>query len=412
MNEKRDRGRMGFANLAARTFYVAEMIAAVVCMGIITFFMAMGISSAMMMGRISQFKMWPDIVFAAIFMTAAAAGFRVAYVGFRYGFKGEEAEGCKKLCVLSMALFGIFDLLVILMMVLFAVVPDLSDDVTSVLQPMILSGMIGLLATFPELPAVGILLALCTSGEEAGKRENVREQEIAGDPMNAGQGETVEKPENEAGRENTEISKNPVNRKSPSRERVSPLRGTILFGLFVACSIVFIFTGQRSAADVKTDAFTGFHSVDLAGNPEDESIFAGHELTMINVWGTFCEPCKGEMPDLAELNETYKDRGFQVVGVCADVVNAATGETDPQKLSEAIDLTAQLGADNYLHLNPEGELDEKFCNEYATALPTSLFVNSRGEQVGRMVIGSLNKEGWISEIEQRLEMVENGTDEP
>ena len=171
MNEKRDRGKMSFANLAARAFYVAEMIAAVVCMGTITFFMALGISSAMMMGRISQFKMWPDIVFAAIFMTAAAAGFRVAYVGFRYGFKGEEAEGCKKLCVLSMALFGIFDLLVILMMVLFAVVPDLSDDVTSVLQPMILSGMIGLLATFPELPAVGILLALCTSGEEAGKRD-------------------------------------------------------------------------------------------------------------------------------------------------------------------------------------------------------------------------------------------------
>ena len=43
-----------------------------------------------------------------------------------------------------------------------------------------------------------------------------------------------------------------------------------------------------------------FESVDLEGNTVDESILADHQLTMINVWATFCGPCINEMPDLGQ----------------------------------------------------------------------------------------------------------------
>jgi cytochrome c-type biogenesis protein len=48
-------------------------------------------------------------------------------------------------------------------------------------------------------------------------------------------------------------------------------------------------------------------SADLLGGPY-----------MLNVWATWCAPCREEMPELQELHDTYADRGFQVVAVSVD----------------------------------------------------------------------------------------------
>ena len=45
---------------------------------------------------------------------------------------------------------------------------------------------------------------------------------------------------------------------------------------------------------------------------------------MLNVWATWCGPCRKEMPDLQELHDAYSDRGFQVVGVSVD--NRSAGD--------------------------------------------------------------------------------------
>ncbi|MGI9628733.1 MAG: peroxiredoxin family protein [Longimicrobiales bacterium] len=48
-------------------------------------------------------------------------------------------------------------------------------------------------------------------------------------------------------------------------------------------------------------------SEDLAGSPY-----------MLNVWATWCGPCRKEMPDLQRLHDAYSDQGFSVVGVSVD----------------------------------------------------------------------------------------------
>ena len=45
----------------------------------------------------------------------------------------------------------------------------------------------------------------------------------------------------------------------------------------------------------KMPAFT---TKDLDGNEVTEEIFAKKDLTVVNIWGTFCTPCIGEMPAL------------------------------------------------------------------------------------------------------------------
>lgn len=41
-------------------------------------------------------------------------------------------------------------------------------------------------------------------------------------------------------------------------------------------------------------------------------------VTMLNLWATWCGPCRYEIPALIELQEEFGDKGFQVVGVSMD----------------------------------------------------------------------------------------------
>lgn len=42
------------------------------------------------------------------------------------------------------------------------------------------------------------------------------------------------------------------------------------------------------------------------------------EAVMLNVWATWCAPCREEMPDLQQLHEQYGPRGLRIVGVSVD----------------------------------------------------------------------------------------------
>ena len=86
--------------------------------------------------------------------------------------------------------------------------------------------------------------------------------------------------------------------------------------------------------------FESFTAQDLDGNQVDETIFEDAELTMINVWGTFCTPCLEEMPDLAELNREYQEKGVQIIGICSDTINADK-ELDEAQLEKARELSRQ-----------------------------------------------------------------------
>lgn len=42
------------------------------------------------------------------------------------------------------------------------------------------------------------------------------------------------------------------------------------------------------------------------------------QVLLLNVWATWCKPCRKELPELARLHEEYGPRGFSVVGVSVD----------------------------------------------------------------------------------------------
>jgi thiol-disulfide isomerase/thioredoxin len=45
------------------------------------------------------------------------------------------------------------------------------------------------------------------------------------------------------------------------------------------------------------------------------------DLLVINFWATWCAPCKEEMPIFAKLQEKYRGKGVQFIGIAADTVS-------------------------------------------------------------------------------------------
>jgi thiol-disulfide isomerase/thioredoxin len=52
----------------------------------------------------------------------------------------------------------------------------------------------------------------------------------------------------------------------------------------------------------------------LDGSSFKLSDYAG-KVVLINLWATWCGPCRMEMPELVRLSEEYKSQGFEVIGV-------------------------------------------------------------------------------------------------
>jgi thiol-disulfide isomerase/thioredoxin len=56
------------------------------------------------------------------------------------------------------------------------------------------------------------------------------------------------------------------------------------------------------------------------------------QVVVINLWATWCGPCRLEMPDLVKLNQEYKARGLVVLGL-ATTYNE---RNDPQQVKDFV----------------------------------------------------------------------------
>lgn len=141
---------------------------------------------------------------------------------------------------------------------------------------------------------------------------------------------------------------------------------------------------------------SSFTATDLEGNEVDQSVLADYDLTLVNVWATFCGPCLREMPDLGELAGEYEN--VQFIGLVSDTLNS-DGSLSESQIETARDIVAQTGAD-YLHLLPSSSLMGLLSQIYA--VPTTFFVDQEGRQVGSTYMKSMSKEEWIKVIDQVL----------
>jgi len=121
---------------------------------------------------------------------------------------------------------------------------------------------------------------------------------------------------------------------------------------------------------------------------------------MVNIWGTFCSPCIGEMPDLQTISEEYADKGFQIVGIVCDVKD----ESDVETIGLAKEIVNQTGV-KYVNIIPSASLDSAILNSILS-VPATIFLDENGQQIGQNYVGSRSLEGWKAIIDSILSDME------
>jgi cytochrome c biogenesis protein CcmG/thiol:disulfide interchange protein DsbE len=96
----------------------------------------------------------------------------------------------------------------------------------------------------------------------------------------------------------------------------------------VATVVAAVATGVLAGAHLLRDQLSpvtvgsrapDFHAVTLDSIPRPRSLadYKG-EVTMVNVWATWCAPCEQEMPVLQRMYERHSEAGFRLVAVSID----------------------------------------------------------------------------------------------
>ena len=139
--------------------------------------------------------------------------------------------------------------------------------------------------------------------------------------------------------------------------------------------------------------FPTFTSTTLDGDPVTNQIFSGKKLTVVNVWGTFCQPCIAEMPELGEWAREMPE-GVQLIGLVCDV----QGPNDYQTIGAAQDILDDAEAD-FVSIIPNGELMNFISN--IEAVPTTFFVDGNGNIVGDPIVGA-DVDGYKDFVDEYL----------
>ena len=97
------------------------------------------------------------------------------------------------------------------------------------------------------------------------------------------------------------------------------------------------------------------------------------KVVLLNIWATWCVPCREEMPQLNALQAELGGPDFEVVAINIDKGGA----------EKAKDFLKETGAkDLALYADPTGKL---FATLKVVGMPTTLLLNPQGNEMGRLV---------------------------
>ena len=126
---------------------------------------------------------------------------------------------------------------------------------------------------------------------------------------------------------------------------------------------------------------------DLDGKPVSLSDFKG-KVVVLDLWATWCPPCRAEIPHFIEIQNEYQDKGVTVVGMSIDSIVPAD--------------VAKFVKDNGMNY-PIVMADEKTATAYGAdqGIPFTVVIDKNGNVVARH-LGYTDKSVFEDDIKKTL----------
>ena len=140
--------------------------------------------------------------------------------------------------------------------------------------------------------------------------------------------------------------------------------------------ILILLVMAMLASSAMAQGLNSFSAQDISQGFENpptvtQEIFAPYDITMVNVWATWCGYCIEEMPALAELKNMLPEN-VNMISICDDA------NDDPELVTSILEGT---GATNFTTLAPTEEMYSQLLGS-VYSFPTTFFMDNEGNAVG------------------------------
>lgn len=169
------------------------------------------------------------------------------------------------------------------------------------------------------------------------------------------------------------------------KRKRSIIRGVILSVLVIAIGFTVYSSFTKDKVELLTEGDTApdFELVGLDGKKHRLSDYRG-EGVMLNFWGTWCEPCKREMPAMDRQYDVFKDQGVNLL-----TINIAQSEFEVQNFLN------NLGVDFPTVIDKTRDVMTAYN---VIDLPASIFIDPNGKVV-KIKTGEMKEADIISHME-------------
>jgi thiol-disulfide isomerase/thioredoxin len=124
----------------------------------------------------------------------------------------------------------------------------------------------------------------------------------------------------------------------------------------------------------------------LQGESISLSDFRG-SIVLVNLWATWCQPCRAEMPVLQAFHEKHQDQGLILIGI-----NQEESHETVESFVDDFDLTFQIWLDD----------DHQAQREFKTTFLPSSYVIDRAGRVRLLWFGGISEESLEKHVSPLL----------